>query len=143
MRLTTFSDYALLTLMYLAVHPNRFVTIGEIAAAYGISANHLMKVTQDLSANGTVITLRGQRGGLRLAQAAADVRVGDIIRRTERDLDLTRGIMRATSRGEVARPVDAGSVLPMILDQALAAFMAVLDRYSVADLVADRGTVPS
>ena len=68
MRLTTFSDYTLRTLMYLALHPDRFVTIAEIAAAYRISSNHLMKVAQHLAASGDVMTLRGQHGGLRLAR---------------------------------------------------------------------------
>jgi len=128
MRLTTFSDYTLRILMYLTVHPNRFVTIGEIAGAYGISANHLMKVTQDLAASGAVITLRGQHGGLRLAHDPSRIRVGDVIRRSEPDMALMPCLACA---------MEPGSALPAVLDEALGAFMAVLDRYSLADLVAD------
>jgi hypothetical protein len=65
MRLTTFSDYTLRVLMYLALHPNRFVTIPEIAVSFGVSTNHLMKVVQQLAATGDVVTLRGPHGGLR------------------------------------------------------------------------------
>jgi Rrf2 family nitric oxide-sensitive transcriptional repressor len=132
MRLTTFSDYTLRTLMYLALHPNRFVTIAEIAGAYRISTNHLMKVAQDLAGSGMVVSLRGQRGGLRLAQPAAAIRIGDVIRRAEPDMALF------PCASCVIQP---GCVLPNVLDQALAAFMAVLDAHSIADLVADRGAL--
>ena len=117
MRLTVFTEYALLVLVYLARHPNRFVTITEIAGAHGISANHLMKVAQHLAARGDVVTLRGPRGGLRLARPAAVIRVGDVVRASERDLAL------------------ASCVLPGPLERAVAAFIAVLDGCTVADLV--------
>lgn len=132
MRLTTFSDYALRILMYLALHPDRFVTIGEIAIAYRISSNHLMKVTQSLAGSGMVTTLRGQHGGLRLARPASEIRVGDVIRLTEPDR------MLAPCSECVIQP---GCVLPSVLDHAIAAFMAVLDAHCVADLVADPGTL--
>jgi Rrf2 family transcriptional regulator, nitric oxide-sensitive transcriptional repressor len=132
MRLTTFSDYTLRTLMYLALHPNRFVTIAEIAAAYRISSNHLMKVVQHLAGSGAVITLRGQHGGLRLARPASEIRIGDVIRRTEPDL----AMMPCAEC--VIQP---GCVLPGVLDQAMAAFMAVLDGHSVADLVVEPATL--
>lgn len=130
MRLTTFSDYTLRTLMYLALHPERFVTIAEIAVGYRISSNHLMKVTQHLAASGEVVTLRGQHGGLRLARPAAEIRIGDIIRRTEPDMELVPC---------ASCLIRAGCRLPNVLDQAMAAFMAVLDEHTVADLVADQG----
>lgn len=117
MRLTVFSDHALRVLAYLARHPDRFVTIQEIAGHYGVSANHLMKVVQHLAASGLVVTLRGPRGGLRLARPAQEIRVGDVVRGTEAGLD--------------AMPGATGGVL----GRAMAAFMAVLDACSVADLV--------
>lgn len=128
MRLTTFSDYTLRTLMYLALHPDRFVTIAEIAAAYRISSNHLMKVVQQLAGSGDVVTLRGQHGGLRLARSASQIRIGDIIRRTEPAWALM------PCADCVIQP---GCALPSVLDRAVAAFMAVLDEHTVADLVAD------
>jgi Rrf2 family nitric oxide-sensitive transcriptional repressor len=132
MRLTTFSDYTLRTLMYLALHPDRFVTIAEIAAAYRISSNHLMKVAQHLASGGEVVTLRGQHGGLRLARPAAELRVGDVIRRAEPAMAL------APCAACVIQP---GCVLPGVLDQAVAAFLAVLDAHTIADLVASPGAL--
>lgn len=134
MRLTTFSDYTLRTLMYLALHPDRFVTIAEIAAAYRVSSNHLMKVTQQLAGSGDVTTLRGQHGGLRLARPAAEIRVGDIIRRTEPDMALV------PCWDCVIEPV---CVLQNVMDRAVAAFMAVLDGHTIADLVANPAVLGS
>jgi Rrf2 family transcriptional regulator, nitric oxide-sensitive transcriptional repressor len=129
MRLTTFSDYTLRVLMYLALHQDRFVTIPEIAAAFGVSVNHLMKVVQRLAASGDVETLRGPRGGLRLAHPAEAIRVGDVIRVTEPEMALA-------PCGECI--IQSGCTLSELLDQAVAAFMAVLDNCTVADLVARR-----
>jgi Rrf2 family nitric oxide-sensitive transcriptional repressor len=120
MRLTVFTDYALLVLVYLASHPGRFVTITEIARAHGVSANHLMKVVQHLSASGDVVTLRGPRGGLRLARPAGEIRIGSVVRQTEPDRPDT-----TCRQGRLAG----------VLDQATAAFLAVLDNCSVADLL--------
>jgi Rrf2 family nitric oxide-sensitive transcriptional repressor len=129
MRLTVFSDYTLRVLMYLALHPDRFVTIPEIAASFGISAHHLTKVVQHLAASGAVLTLRGPRGGLRLARPAAAIRVGDVVRGTEPD----RALVPCS-----ACVIQPGCGLPGVLDQAVAAFMAVLDGCTVADLVVRR-----
>ena len=132
MRLTTFSDYTLRVLMYLALRPNRFVTIAEVAAAFRISSNHLMKVVQHLAAEGHILTLRGQHGGLRLARPAAEISVGGVVRTTEPDMAL------APCPDCVIQP---GCVLASILDQALTAFMTVLDQRTVADLVAKPGAL--
>ena len=136
MRLTTFSDYALRTLMYLALHPGRLVTIAEIAAAFGISTNHLMKVVQLLAVNGVITTLRGKHGGLRLAHPAAQIRLGAIIRRTEPDLAMAP----CFEAGGIC-VIQPGCRLAGVLDKALAAFMAVLDATTLADLTADPATL--
>ncbi len=136
MRLTTFSDYALRTLMYLALHPNRLVTIAEIAAAFGVSANHLMKVVQLLAVNGVITTLRGKRGGLRLARPAEQITLGAVIRRTEPEL-----VMAPCFEAGGACVIQSACRLAGVLDKALAAFMAVLDATTLADLAADPATL--
>jgi Rrf2 family nitric oxide-sensitive transcriptional repressor len=132
MRLTTFSDYTLRTLTYLALHPDRFVTIAEIASAYSISANHLMKVVQTLAGSGDVVTLRGPHGGLRLSRPADKIRLGDVIRRTEPESALT-----ACFGTPETCVVQTACVMSGILSKALEAFMGVLDSHTLADLVAE------
>jgi Rrf2 family transcriptional regulator, nitric oxide-sensitive transcriptional repressor len=133
MRLTAFTDYTLRTLIYLALRPDRLVTISDIATAYDVSANHMMKVVHQLAQTGDIETVRGQRGGLRLARAPEAINLGSVVRRTEPDLDLV------TCFGEGQRCViQEGCVLQHALDEALQAFLGVLDGYTLADLVAPR-----
>lgn len=133
MRLTRFTDYTLRTLMYLAAHPGGFVTIAEIAGAFQISANHLMKVVQHLAAEGEIVTMRGQHGGLRLARPADTIRLGHIVRRSEPDMDLLPHLEPAPDEDDCA---GAGTI-SAIVSQARDAFLAVLDEHTVADLVAN------
>jgi len=129
MKLKSYTDYALRVLMHLAARPDRLASIGEIARTYRISHNHLMKVVQDLRTEGFLNAVRGRSGGIRLARPAEEISVGDVVRHTEGTFDL----------------VDCGScviapacALTAALHEARRAFMAVLDGYSLSDLVADR-----
>ena len=70
MRLTTYSDYALRVLMYLALKSDGLSTIAEIAGSYKNSEAHLMKVVHQLGVAGYIETVRGRGGGLRLAKPA-------------------------------------------------------------------------
>lgn len=130
MRLTTFSDYTLRTLIYLALRPDGLCTIEEIARAHGISANHLTKVVQQAARAGEIATVRGQRGGLRLGRAPAEIVVGQVLRRTEPELD----IVPCFGSGAACR-IEPACALKGALAEALAAFLAVLDRVTLADLV--------
>ena len=129
MKLKTYTDYALRVLMHLAAKPDRLSSIGEIARTYRISHNHLMKVVHDLRKEGFVDAVRGRSGGIRLARPSATISVGEVVKHTEGSFDL----------------VDCGScviapacALTAALHEARAAFMAVLDDYSLESLVSDR-----
>jgi Rrf2 family nitric oxide-sensitive transcriptional repressor len=80
MRLTTFTDFGLRALMRLAGEPERSFSTGEIAAEFGISRHHLIKVVGDLAEAGLVVTQRGGGGGFRLARPAQTISLGDIVR---------------------------------------------------------------
>jgi Rrf2 family nitric oxide-sensitive transcriptional repressor len=128
MRLATFTDYTLRTLIYLALRPDKLVTIGEIAGAYQISSNHLMKVVHQLALSGDVVTARGQRGGLRLAHPAQEINVGTVVRRSEPTFEM----MPCFEGDCVIKPECA---LIGAVNEALGAFLATFDRYTLADLV--------
>ena len=131
MRLTLHSDYALRTLMYVALAPERLVSIAEIAERYGISRNHLMRVVQELAQKGFVVTQQGRGGGMRLAAQADAIRIGAVVREMEPDFALVE-CFQPQGNCRLSPDCQLGGVL----DEALSAFFAVLDRYTLADLIA-------
>jgi len=127
MRLTRYTDYAMRVLLHLAARGDHgLASIGEIAALYRISQNHLMKVVQDLGKAGFVRTVRGRGGGIALARPADQIVVGQVVRQTE------EGFQLVDCAGCVIAPA---CTLPRALNEATAAFIAVLDRYTLEDLL--------
>ncbi|MGQ4274087.1 Rrf2 family transcriptional regulator [Terrihabitans sp. B22-R8] len=130
MRLTRYTDYTLRVLIYLSAREGKVCSISEMSKAYGVSKNHLMKVVHDLGKAGYVVSARGRTGGIKLARPAAQIVVGEVVRHAEEGFDLV------DCRNCVIAPACG---LNGILGEALAAFLAVLDRYTLAD-VASRGS---
>jgi Rrf2 family nitric oxide-sensitive transcriptional repressor len=133
MRLRTYTDYSLRVLIRLALRPDELTTIADIASGYGISENHLMKVVHQLGIAGYVETVRGRNGGLRLARSPARINVGEVVRRMEADLDIVPCFNAAG-----ACAIEPACILKGALDEALDAFLAVLDRHTLADLARPR-----
>mgnify|MGYP001601178415 CR=1 FL=1 len=133
MRLTTFTDYSLRVLMYLALQDDRLATIQEIATAYGISESHLMKVVHQLARSGVVETVRGKGGGLRLALEPAQIRLGRVVRQAESDGPIVECLSGEPARCRIA-PICR---LPGVLVRAFDALYAELDRYTLADLMSE------
>lgn len=130
MRLTMMSDYALRVLLFAAAHPGRLVTIDETQEIYGLSRGHLMKIVGVLAAAGILRSQRGRAGGFTLGRPSGEIRLGDVLRLTEPDFDMV----------ECFAPTNACAVtpfcrLPGIVAEALDAFMAVMDRHTLADLI--------
>lgn len=134
MRLTTFTDYSLRVLIYLALEPDRRATIAEIASAFDVSENHLMKIVHFLGKNGLLANVRGRGGGLQLAQPPAKINVGEVVRLTEAG-SIPAECFDHDSNTCVIAPV---CQLRKALAEAVEAFEAVLDGYSLADLVEKR-----
>jgi Rrf2 family nitric oxide-sensitive transcriptional repressor len=128
-RLTLFTDYAMRVLLYLGARSDRLCSIAEIARAYRISQNHLMKVVNQLARDGYVETVRGRYGGIRLGKAPDDINVGTLVRDTE------EGFQLLDCDGCVIAPACG---LTGIVKEALSAFLAVLDHYTLADLMLSR-----
>ena len=116
-----------------------FATIAEVAQSYGVSKNHLMKVAYQLGVAGYIETIRDRSGGLRLAKSPKTIILGEVVRRTEPDMALV----------PCFKPIDAfcaiqpSCVLSGALQRAQAAFIDVLDSYSLNDLVQPRTRLQS
>lgn len=133
-RLTVYTDYSLRVLMYLALKDGGLATIAEVADAYGVSKAHLNKVVHQLGLAGYVETTRGKGGGLRLARPAEAIGLGDVIRHVEPDMALVPCFEPAHG----SCPIVPACGLRGALHEARQAFLAVLDRYSLADLLRRR-----
>jgi Rrf2 family transcriptional regulator, nitric oxide-sensitive transcriptional repressor len=130
MRQTLHTDYALRVLIYVAVADGKLITISDIAESFDISKQHLMKVVSDLSQKGYLDTVRGRGGGIRLRGSPRDINIGQVVRQTEDKLDV---IGCLGQRGYC--PIERVCVLRGVLYDAMQAFLAVLDEYTLADLV--------
>lgn len=131
MQLTRYTDYALRTLMLLAIREGELVTISDISERYGISRNHVVKVVQQLSKIGYIAATRGRGGGLKLAREPEKMRVGDIVRLTEKQLEIV-------DCWNPRCPLASSCLLSTILNEARDAFLHKLDEYTVADLVKNK-----
>lgn len=131
MQLTRFTDYSLRVLIYIGMHRDRLVTIGEMAAAYDISQNHLMKVVHHLGLAGYIETVRGKGGGMRLARSPELINIGDVVRDTEENMDIAECFNAENRRC----PLLPACVLKSALTEARKSFLATLDFYRLSDLL--------
>ncbi|PFH86447.1 MULTISPECIES: RrF2 family transcriptional regulator [unclassified Bacillus (in: firmicutes)] len=131
MRLTTYSDYSLRVLIFLSSEPGeKLVNIKDIAEAYDISKNHLMKIIYNLGKMGYIETIRGRNGGIRLAKLPSEINIGEIIRKTEEDFNIVECFEHGNTC--VITPVCS---LKHIFNNALEQFLKVLDQYTLDDIV--------
>lgn len=131
MQLTLYTDYSLRALLYLGINAGRIGTITDIAQSYGISRNHLVKVVHNLATRGFILTTRGRGGGIKLARSPAKINIGDVVRQTEMNFKLVECFDRVHN----TCPIAAACFLKRALYEAQGAFMAVLDRYTLADVL--------
>jgi Rrf2 family nitric oxide-sensitive transcriptional repressor len=130
LRLSLYTDFSLRLLMYLAAaEPDAWVTTPNVAHAFGISLNHLQKSVQGLVRAGYVEALQGRAGGVRLAQPAAEIRIGGVVAALE-----GAGCLVDCGRGPC--PLSGRCLLKRALDEAERGFIRALDGYSLADVVA-------
>jgi len=136
MRLTSYSDYSLRVLLYVAVNNEKVVTIKEISEAYQISSNHLMKIIYNLGKMNYIETIRGRNGGIRLSKAPADINIGELIRKTEEDFYLVECFKEDNNC--VITPVCS---LKHMLNEALNSFFLVLDKYTLEDILTNKSVL--
>ena len=138
MRLTVYTDYALRMLIYLAIRDDGQARVGDVADSYGISRNHLLKVALELGRLGYVTTTRGRSGGISLAKAPQDINLGEVVRHMEDDFGLVECL-----RAHGACCIAPSCRLKVLVREAIGAFLAVFDEYTLADLAADNTALRS
>ena len=131
MHLTLHADYSLRVLLYLSAHGDRLVSTGEISEAYGISKHHLVRVVQELGKHGSVDVRPGRSGGLALARPASEIRVGEVIRQMEPHMNL----LECFNPVDNTCPIMPACALKDALMEAREAFMDVLDKLTLADVI--------
>ena len=139
MHLTTYTDYSLRVLMYAGIKGAEISTISEIAERYGISRNHLMKVVQKLGQLGYLETLRGKGGGIRLALRPDQINIGEVVLNMEDELAL----VQCFKDDEGVCRIEPACVLRHALEEAQAAFFGVLNRHTLATLLAPKRRLSS
>lgn len=137
MRLTAFTDYTLRTLIYLAQHKDRLVTIQEIAELHNISKSHLTKVVHQLGISNKVETIRGRHGGLKLNLPPEKINIGDVVRDTESDFYMAECFDRDSNTCTYA----GACTLKGVLSKATASYLSVLDAVTLADLISQKSNI--
>jgi Rrf2 family nitric oxide-sensitive transcriptional repressor len=128
MQLTSFTDYSLRALVYMASLPNNELTnISQVTAVYGVSRHHMVKIINRLGQLGYIETIRGKNGGIRLAKSAFDISVGEIVRAVEP--------MQLVDCSEKACVITSACRLKHILQSAQSQFLAELDQHSLGSLL--------
>ncbi len=130
MHLTVHTDYALRVLTYLALHGDELATINDIADFFGVSKNHLVKVVHGLSQDGVIEAIRGRTGGIRLAMTPEEINIGSIVRKTEPGFQM----VNCRSEDDKCRVLQVCR-LPEIFSGATRAFLAELDKVTLADVI--------
>ncbi|WP_133140694.1 Rrf2 family transcriptional regulator [Legionella genomosp. 1] len=130
MQLTQFTDYSLRALIYITLRKES-CTIKDITEAYGISNNHMVKIIHNLAILGLIKTIRGKNGGIVMASQPETINLGRIITQLEPHFDLVPCFNKEKANCCIA-PV---CKLKGVLHEAQAAFMEVLDRYTLADVL--------
>ena len=129
MQLTIFTDYGLRSLMYLAAQPDKLCSVREIAEHYGISRNHLVKVVHRLSQLGYITSSKGKGGGIRLAENATKLKIGDLVQSLEPHMHMVECFSKETNTCKIVNSCQ----LKHYLFEASKSFIATLNNYTLAD----------
>ncbi len=139
MKLTTFTDYSLRVLIYVALKPKgQLSTIDEIATVYRISRNHLTKSVHKLAKLDLIRTTRGRNGGFELCKDPRDINIGWVVRQTEENWDIVECFDPANFC--ILNPACR---LKGVLAKALNAYLEVLDNFTLRDITANEHDLAS
>jgi Rrf2 family nitric oxide-sensitive transcriptional repressor len=133
MELSRFTDYSLRTLLFAGIHRDRILTVPEVATAYGISENHLVKVTHKLGKLGYLETRRGRSGGFRLSREPETINLGEVVRATE-----SLALVECLGSDGGRCPIVRACILKRVISEARDAFLETFDRYTLQDMIRPR-----
>ncbi|MDG5789740.1 Rrf2 family transcriptional regulator [Evansella sp. AB-P1] len=135
MQLTIYTDYTLRVLLFLSIQPeSKRSNIKEIADFYKISSNHLSKVVYELGKLGVIETVRGRNGGIKLAKDPREINIGEIVRHTERPIHIVECFDDERNNCKIS----PACRLKGVLQEALNAYLAILDKYTLQDLLVNQ-----
>lgn len=135
MKLTSYTNYALRSLQLAALKSPDLVRVDDVARIHGLSRPHIMKIVHELGKAGYLETVRGRGGGFRLARNPQDIIVGEIVRLNEGSMD----VVECFNPEKNTCPLIGVCVLSRKMQEATAAFLAVLDDLTIADIAANKG----
>ncbi|KAA8728379.1 MAG: nitric oxide-sensing transcriptional repressor NsrR [Ewingella americana] len=134
MQLTSFTDYGLRALIYMAALPDDQMTnISQVTEVYGVSRNHMVKIINQLSRAGLVTAVRGKNGGIKLGKPAETILIGDVVRELE-PLTLVNCAQDFCHITPACR-------LKQVLHTAVEHFLDELNQYTLADMVKDNSSL--
>jgi len=136
MRLTKSTSHAIRILIDCVRADDRLVKVAELSQRLQITPQNTFKIVNLLARAGLIEAVRGRNGGVRLAQPASAIRIGDVVRATE----VTRVEIED---GATARKKGSGRGVNQILDDALGAFIDVLDQHTLADMAKGQKARPA
>ncbi len=131
MKLTTFTDYGLRTLMYLAAKPDELCSVKEVAQNYKISQNHLVKVVHRLSQLGYIKTVKGKGGGIQIEQSAFNLKLGDLITQLEPNMHTVECFDPKSNTCNITNSCH----LKHYLHEGTKAFTDTMNQYTLADTI--------
>lgn len=138
MRLNKSTGHAIRVLIECARDEGVLVKVADLATALDLTTQNVFKIVHILSRNGLISAARGRNGGVRLARPATQIRLGDIVRAMEAtDIEL-----EVASKSKRAGVADFKGVNRM-LDDALEAFVAVLDQHTLAEMAGAGARAPA
>ncbi|MBY0378740.1 MAG: Rrf2 family transcriptional regulator [Gammaproteobacteria bacterium] len=128
MQLAQRTDYALRTLVFLALQSNRLSTLNEIAEKFHITREHLIKIVGKLSKLDYVTTARGKGGGIKINSSTLDITLYEIIAQFEPTLNIIDCL-------HLECPIQGLCRLKSILDEATQAFAKILQSYTLTHIL--------
>jgi Rrf2 family protein len=128
MRLTKSTSHAIRILIDCGRAGGKLIKVAELSERLEITPQNVFKIANLLTRAGLIEAVRGRNGGVRLARSAEQIRIGDVVRATE--------VTHVEIEEEAQQgPRRKGHGVNRILDDALEAFIEVLDQHTIADMI--------